>query len=586
MARVRTIGKIVLSVLILLILAGIGYGAQNLAKMGWDSVVKYQTLYLQNLPPGSAAEPLARRVILVLVDGLRLDASQKMSNLNELRQRGADLSVWVGQPSLSYPSWTVIASGAWQEVSGVTTNWYKGLVQVDTVFRTAKDAGVPTVVISGTGWQKLYGAHIIDFVAVPGPEDESAPPEELAEMDADAFRKATVVLEEYPEGLILIYFGGTDGLAHQFGGVSPQYLDEVQRVDDHIGRLAEHLDWERDTLIVTADHGHVDVGGHGGWEKEVLHVPLVMVGKAIRQGAYPERLQADIAPTLAALLGIPIPVHAQGRPLLEALDAPAETKGRIGLNAGLQLVGFYDSYAQVLGVKPFAGDVLRAHRERLARGEEGALAALWDDMTARAQAARSARFWRERMARLPIALGLALVPPLYLLVFRRRICQVWPPFLFALLYFVFYNALFFGRGYTWSLSAFNTEAQIKPFFNGRLLDAALSAAVAGLLLALLSWKKPPLETLERMATFSFFVGYLLFLQVDLFYWLYNIRFSWTLPDLKLGFKYYMDLLQMVSTGFLAPILAPVGMLIGWGMRRWQRPKAAPEERAALPTGSP
>jgi hypothetical protein len=566
MARV---GKILLLVLVLLILAAIGYQAQNLAVVGWDSVVEYQTPYLTDLPRGNAAEPLARRVILVLVDGLRLDASRNMSRLNELRQRGADLSVRVGQPSLSYPSWTVIASGTWQEISGVTTNWYEGEVRVDTIFKAARDAGMPAVVVGGGGWKKLYGSHLTEFVKVPGPEDENAPPEAWAQMDGNSLRLAIRVLDDYPEGLILIYFGGTDELAHLYGGVSSQYLDEVQRVDGYIGLLAERLDPEKDVLIVTADHGHVDIGGHGGWEQSVLHVPLVMVGKAIRHGAYTERLQADIAPTIAALLGIPIPVHAQGRPLVEMLEASAEAKGRIGLNAGLQLVGFYDAYAQTLGVRPFAGDVLTRYRERLARGEEGAVSGMWEEITARAQAARAKRFWRERLLRLPIALGIALVPLLYLLLFRRRLRQLLIPLGFALLYFVFYNALFFGRGYTWSLSAFNSEAQIKAFFNERLLDAALSFVVAGLLLALVSWKRPLLQTLERMVTFAFFVGYLLLLQVDLFYWLYNIRFSWALPDLKLGFKYYMDLLQMVPTGLLGVILAPLGVLIGWGLQRWR-----------------
>jgi hypothetical protein len=566
MARV---GKILLLVLVLLILAAIGYQAQNLAVMGWDSVVEYQTPYLTDLPRGSAAEPLARRVVLILVDGLRLDASRNMPRLNELRQRGADLSVRVGQPSLSYPSWTVIVSGVWQEVSGVTTNWYEGEVRVDTIFKAARDAGMPAVVVGGGGWKKLYGSHLTEFVKVPGPEDENAPPEAWAQMDGDSLRLAIRVLDDYPEGLILIYFGGTDELAHLYGGVSSQYLDEVQRVDGYIGLLAERLDPEKDVLIVTADHGHVDIGGHGGWEQSVLHVPLVMVGKAIRHGVYTERLQADIAPTIAALLGIPIPVHAQGRPLVEMLEASAEAKGRIGLNAGLQLVGFYDAYAQTLGVRPFAGDVLTRYRERLARGEEGAVSGMWEEITARAQAARAKRFWRERLLRLPIALGIALVPLLYLLLFRRRLRQLLIPLGFALLYFVFYNALFFGRGYTWSLSAFNSEAQIKAFFNERLLDAALSFVVAGLLLALVSWKRPLLQTLERMVTFAFFVGYLLLLQVDLFYWLYNIRFSWALPDLKLGFKYYMDLLQMVPTGLLGVILAPLGVLIGWGLQRWR-----------------
>jgi len=240
MARV---GKILLLVLVLLILAVIGYQAQNLAMMGWDSVVEYQTPYLTDLPRGNAAEPLARRVVLVLVDGLRLDASRNMPRLNELRQRGADLSVRVGQPSLSYPSWTVIASGTWQEISGVTTNWYEGEVRVDTIFKAARDAGMPAVVVGGGGWKKLYGSHLTEFVKVPGPEDENAPPEAWVQMDSDSYRLSTQVLDDYPEGLILVYFGGTDELAHLYGGVTSQYLDEVQRVDGYIASWRS--DWTR-----------------------------------------------------------------------------------------------------------------------------------------------------------------------------------------------------------------------------------------------------------------------------------------------------------------------------------------------------
>jgi hypothetical protein len=31
----------------------------------------------------------------------------------------------------------------------------------------------------------------------------------------------------------------------------------------------------------------------------------------------------------------------------------------------------------------------------------------------------------------------------------------------------------------------------------------------------------------------------------------------------------MDLLQMVPTGLLGVILAPLGVLIGWGLQRWR-----------------
>ncbi len=567
----RTV-KVLLLVLILLILAGAGYLAQKLTMIGWNSVVDYKSQYLAQLPRGSSSEPLALRVVLIVVDGLRLDVSRKLPNLNELRKEGADLAVKAGQPSLSYPSWTVITSGAWQEVSGVTTNWYKGPVQADNLFKVAKDSGLPSVAVGSPGWKKLFGPYLTEALTVEEPPEE-APPEDWAKVDEETYRLASEALDKYSSGLILIHFVGTDAIAHNYGGASRELLDEALRVDGFIGKLIEKLDFNKDVVLVTADHGHVDRGGHGGWEEVVLKVPLVIRGKPIRKGLYTEQAQADIAPTVAALLGIPYPVHSQGRPLLELIEAPAEVKGRKGLNAALQLAGFYDAYARAMGSPSFAGELLSKYRERLASGEEGAFAQFYQEVSRKAGAIRAGRLWRERLLRLPVALILAFVPLLYLLNYRKRLRSVLVPMAFALLYFAFYNALFFGRGYTWSLSAFNTEAQIKAFFNERLLDAALSFMVAGLLLALVSWRRPLVEVFERAVSYAFFTGYWLLLQILIFYWLYNYRFSWYIPDLRLGFKYYLDLLQMVPVGFISIILAPLAVLIVWGIKRWRK---APE----------
>jgi hypothetical protein len=76
------------------------------------------------------------------------------------------------------------------------------------------------------------------------------------------------------------------------------------------------------TLVVTADHGHVAEGGHGGDEPEVTAVPLVLAGAGARAGARGTCAHLDVAPTLAALLGVAAPAAAEGRVLWEALEAP------------------------------------------------------------------------------------------------------------------------------------------------------------------------------------------------------------------------------------------------------------------------
>src|SRR5690606_28308498 len=110
---------------------------------------------------------------------------------------------------------------------------------------------------------------------------------------------------------------------HDYGGLSEEYLRVVEAADACLERLTAALDDGETTFVVTADHGHIDrrgAGGHGGSEPEVRRVPLVLEGRGTSHAQAIEAEQVDIAPTIAALLGLPLPANNQGRILFEALD--------------------------------------------------------------------------------------------------------------------------------------------------------------------------------------------------------------------------------------------------------------------------
>jgi hypothetical protein len=73
-----------------------------------------------------------------------------------------------------------------------------------------------------------------------------------------------------------------------------------------------------------------------------------------------------------------------------------------------------------------------------------------------------------------------------------------------------------------------------------------------------------MDTAMAVVNMSFFVALGLLLQVDLFYWLYGLGWTWYLPDLKWGMKYYFDLLQLLPTGLMAlfaPLIAMAAKVI-------------------------
>lgn len=531
-------------IIVLLILVGVALGAFQLAQYSWDEVAEYRSPFTGALPSGKEGQPLVERVVLVVIDGLRLDASQEMVNLNRLRGQGVDLVARVGQPSLSYPSWTVISTGAWQEISGVTTNWYEGEVKVDTIFRQAQRRGLRTAVVGDDGWLQLFGPWVERLVTFEGvSEEEYRDFEAIYALDDRILKGALEALAEEPH-LLLIHFEGPDNLGHGFGGASPEYRADVQRVDDYLGELLAAIDLETTALIVTADHGQIDTGGHGGWESVVTRVALVMVGRGIAPGGQGVEVnQTDIAPTVAVLLGTAIPTHNQGRALFEYLDIDPRLEAQRKDDLAEQQSRFYNTYINWLtGTTP---------QERTVSEEM-------------AQPAKMSRLSRERVGRLPIALSVALVPALYIGFYPRK-RELLLPLGGALLYFGVYNLLFFGRGNSWSLSAFNSEAQIWAFITQRIVEAALVSALVGLVVGWLGRNRSVYGAVLAAVNTSSLVAYGLILQIDLFFLLWNVAFSWYLPNLRMGFKYYLDLFQLVAVGFMAlflPLLSLGARLVG------------------------
>ncbi|MDH7486061.1 MAG: alkaline phosphatase family protein [Anaerolineae bacterium] len=565
---------ITLAIIPLILLSFAHFGTMPIIRHSWDQVVKYRSPYTVSLPPGEAGTALVEQVVLVVVDGLREDVSREMPVLNELRGRGASRTLRIGQPSLSHPTWTTIGTGSWQEQSGVTTNWYEGAIRVDSLFARAEAAGLSTAIIGSPGWGELYAGHY-GYGRFFGWRGEAT--------DDDILAEALRVLQERRPNLLLVHFEGTDEYGHTYGGASTEYRRVAMAMDDRIAQLAQAVDLGSVVLGVTADHGMIDPGGHGGWEPVVLNVPFVLAGRSIVPGTYPPARQADIAPTLAVLLGTAIPAHSQGQPLWDLLELPEQVRARRAVDVGTQLATFYAAYARQLGARPFDQSQLDAAGEALSRGDYAtayrSAREFADGIQHQAAAAREGRLWRERLGRTPLTLLLLLPFAAWLyLAWRKRWNLRWA-LCGAAIYFLLYNALFFGRGYTYSLSAFNSEEQIEAFFTQRGVDALLALLVAGLLVGILARREGKFDTALAAGNAMFFVALGLGLQVLLFYWLWDVNFSWYIPNLLWGFKYYLDMLQ--TTAFYPKVFLPVAAILPFLAlgTRWIARRVAPRQHS-------
>ncbi len=550
-----------------LILWGL-FGATQLTTASFTAFVNYQTPYTIKSAPGNADEAVTSQLIIIVADGLRLDASRQMKNLNALREKGADRVMRVGQPSLSLPGWTVIGTGAWQEQHGQTTNFNGRLTQMDSIFLAAKRKGLTTGLTGASSWKTLFDGHVDAMLVEPDPDDPHHHPDEVRKQDDAIEADALKILKEKNPNLLLIHFTAPDDAYHGFGVFSPEGQRAAQDVDARLGRLLQLIDLSKSTLFFTADHGHIDRGGHGGPEEVVLNVEFVAAGKGIKPGKYERATQADIAPTAAVLLGTSFPTDNQGDPLFDMLDMIIPAQAHRATDWAQEIIDRYTNIVKVIGVGAIEHPKLAQAKAALAADSYQAA------MDAAQAEVRSTRDWvatarenhlqQERLARTPLSLVFLLPLALYIGLMRKMGWEFKRPLIGAAAYFIVYYALFFGRGEYFSLSVFNEDTNITPWFAARTIDAIIALAVSAAAIGILSRGDSKYQTALNMINAAFFASAVLWLQVDIFYWLYDFTWPLFLPDLAIGFKYYLDTLQTgafmvksppIPTILLLPLIA-------------------------------
>ncbi|HEY1550833.1 MAG TPA: alkaline phosphatase family protein [Kofleriaceae bacterium] len=307
---------------------------------------------LTTIAPVIAEPPtprLARRVFLIIVDGLRETSSHELPALDRLRALGTSAAAMSHYPTWSRPNYVSILSGVPPISSGVRTNRHRTPVALDTLMDRARDRGLgvalatdyevlPRLFLRRRGAPLDAPPAVLDVDIGGNAEiferETQAPAADYTSAFDDAryapwpggFVEAGTAAARGDADLVVMLVGTVDSAGHAYGGASAEYAAAARDADRALAAIVDEIDLDRDAIIVTADHGHTDRGGHGGIAPEATQVPLVMAGAGIRRGAVIDHPRLiDVAPTVAALLGIAAPGHGLGRTLVEALAFDAHS---------------------------------------------------------------------------------------------------------------------------------------------------------------------------------------------------------------------------------------------------------------------
>lgn len=319
----------------------------------------------------------AKRLVLLVADGLRADKFYEPDSESEggyrapflrsiIRKKGRWGVSHARPPTESRPGHVAIIAGFYEDPSAVTKGWKANPVEFDSVFNQSRHTfsyGSPDIVpiFCGALPHSTWNSYPHDY------EDFATDASFLDEWSFDQFQnllnssnkdpKLKQLLEQ-DKLVVFLHLLGCDSNGHAHKPFSSIYLNNVKVVDKIAEKvynlMQEYYKDNQTAYIFTADHGMSDKGSHGDGHPTNTDTPLVAWGAGIGHplpishsdhhestGRFIDdhlhdtetpsewglsgmtRLdvnQADIAPLMSTLLGLPCPVNSVGNLPLQYMN--------------------------------------------------------------------------------------------------------------------------------------------------------------------------------------------------------------------------------------------------------------------------
>ena len=536
----KTSHRTLLKIFIILTVSGIlGYESFHLL----ESVFHYRSPLSDNPPVSGSVfdHPLTKRVVIILLDGLREDTATTatlMPELDRLRTQGASARMTSRPPSYSEPGYATILTGAWPDINGgpAFNLEYEDIPAItqETIFTTAKGVGLKTAISAYYWFDKLIPQDQVDL-AFYTPRDDR-------EGDRQVVEAALPWLNDESINLLLVHIDQIDYAGHYEGGVmSSGWEKAARRSDILLEELVAGIDLSTTTLLIFSDHGQIDQGGHGGDDLVTLQEPFVATGVGILPGVYDPIQMVDLAPTIAILLGTSLPSSAEGRPLVDMLALTESQRQAIASLYSTQQTGLIRSYATALGAD-------ETYQFRNLDNSQAEITMLQTDYLSNGRLIRA------------ILAGLILGAILF---FNRksRISEILPMLAGSIAFLLIFHILYsLVTGLPYSFSIISSPESF-------ILDAALKTVVAFLLAAVTAgiiiriWR----ENLSSILTLNLKLTALVMLVAGapaLWYLvLYGPIIHTVLPDIGLLFRGMLSLIQVMTVGLSGLIFTGISVII-------------------------
>ncbi|EDO47599.1 predicted protein [Nematostella vectensis] len=309
-------------------------------------------------PQKSSLDPPAKRLVLFVADGLRADKffEQDENGLTRapyLRHIIESQGCWgvshTRVPTESRPGHVALIAGFYEDVSAVAKGWKENPVEFDSSFNETQFTwswGSPDILPMFA--KGATGDHV--FTSMYPATEEDFADKDAAKLDSWVFDKVEEffieaksnhsLFEKVSKGQIIFFLHllGIDTNGHAHRPSSLEYLNNIAFVDKGIKKTVQLIDdfFGNDAstaFVLTSDHGMTNWGSHGAGHAHETLTPLVAWGAGIRGPITSDGTgsqdglsslwklthlqrndvnQADIAPLMTSLIGVPYPLNSVG----------------------------------------------------------------------------------------------------------------------------------------------------------------------------------------------------------------------------------------------------------------------------------
>jgi len=290
------------------------------------------------------------KAVVIVIDALRYDFTIPFANTTETGPAQAfhnslpflyETAVKEPQNAFLLPFIADPPTTTLVRIKGLTTGTLPTFVEMgsnfggeaiteDNLLMQLKDAGRRIVHLGDDTWTALFPGYFEEGISRAYPSFDVW---DLHTLDNGVNEHIMPLLGKEKKGawdVMIAHYLGVDHAGHRYGPNHPAMTAKLAQMDGVLREVVQRLD-DDTLLVVMGDHGMDGKGDHGGESDDEVQAALWMYSKKGIFGRTdpafvtpPENAkirpvnQIDLVPTLALLLGLPIPFSNLGKPIEEA----------------------------------------------------------------------------------------------------------------------------------------------------------------------------------------------------------------------------------------------------------------------------